>query len=882
MTTDLHITPQGALRDEAGVFLVGNGPGLLALMQQQVPDEAPAKGFFQKLFCKYVLKLAALGEPASKDLTEFFSQARPTPGELDTAVLSAPPMLGGEYLDAALLLRFYLDFEDALQQRLLASKGSFTELVRSFSPAWKDVGKVSFHLAENKGDSSGTRPFAFLASFIYRAEGDKPRHLPLATALKAYANAPAAMTAVLAPIEHAARKSPLIRELLESRRIFQPVAWTSREAYLFLQDIPHFEEANIVVRIVNLWKQAPAKAQVSVSLDIAKTIQMGAKTLLDFSVDLSLNGEPLTPEEAQELLQSYGGLVRIRGEWVEANPEKIASLLDEWKEAEEIARKTGLSLAEGLRLLAGFQPGRRLPGDDGEDGSFQVRATGELQKLLAGLRQPQAVALPELPGELGAILRPYQRDGVRFLWQAGALGLGTCLADDMGLGKTLQVLTMLQLWKRAGRLDRLPALLVVPATLLDNWRQESARFTPDLRLKLLHPSALTREEAAVFEEHPDDFLADCDLALTTYGMLPRLPQLAAMAFPAVIADEAQAIKNPTSKQSRAVRNLRADWRLALTGTPIENRLTDLWCLFDFVHPGLLGNLKAFMALAKGLENDYTPLRRLTQPFILRRLKTDKTIIADLPDKTELKVYCSLSRPQAALYAKTVESMQRALEEAEDGLKRRGVVLGFLMRFKQICNHPAQYLGNGDFAPQQAGKFLRLSELVESIASRQERLLVFTQFREMTGPLHDYLRQCFGRDGLILHGATPVKERPRLVQAFQADDGPPFFVLSLKAAGTGLNLTAANHVIHFDRWWNPAVENQASDRAFRIGQKRNVLVHKFICKGTLEEKIDELIMSKQNLADEMLKGGAEKALTEMNTDELLSLVQLDINAMGDLQ
>ncbi|HOG49063.1 MAG TPA: DEAD/DEAH box helicase, partial [Lentisphaeria bacterium] len=341
-------------------------------------------------------------------------------------------------------------------------------------------------------------------------------------------------------------------------------------------------------------------------------------------------------------------------------------------------------------------------------------------------------------------------------------------------------------------------------------------------------------------------------------------------------------KNPTAKQSRAVRNLRGRYRLAMTGTPIENRLTDLWSIFDFINPGLLGNLKAFLDFVKILDNNYTPLRKLTQPFILRRLKTDKSIISDLPDKTELKVYCCLSKPQAALYAKTVEVMQKTLRENEDGLQRRGIVLGFLTRFKQICNHPAQYLGNGDYAANHAGKFLRLAELVESIASRQERLLVFTQFREMTDPLHDYLSQCFGCPGLILHGGTTVKERSSRVQAFQEEDGPPFFVLSLKAAGTGLNLTAANHVVHFDRWWNPAVENQASDRAFRIGQKRNVLVHKFICKGTLEEKIDQLIMSKQDLANELLADGSDKILTEMSNDELLDLVQLDLNAIGELQ
>jgi non-specific serine/threonine protein kinase len=460
--------------------------------------------------------------------------------------------------------------------------------------------------------------------------------------------------------------------------------------------------------------------------------------------------------------------------------------------------------------------------------------------------------------------------------------MGACLADDMGLGKTLQLLTLITLWKSAGLLKDLPVLLVMPATLLSNWRAESVRFTPELRITTLHPSCMDKETMSALETSPAKHLAGYDLALITYGMLTRMPQLEALDFPAVVADEAQAIKNPGSRQSRAVRRLKGQRRIALTGTPVENRLSDLWSLFDFVNPGLLGNAKAFADFQKRLNSGsdpsahYAPLRRLTRPFILRRLKTDKSIISDLPDKTEVKAYCNLTKTQAALYAKAVESLRQALEEP-DPFKRRGIILGYLMQFKQICNHPAQYTGNGEFDADSSGKFLRLAELVEPIAARQEKLLVFTQFREMTDPIHEQLSRCFGRPGLILHGGTPVKKRAELVKSFQTDDGPPFFVLSLKAAGTGLNLTAASHVVHFDRWWNPAVENQATDRAFRIGQKRNVLAHKFICKGTVEEKIDALIDDKKELSDSLLSEGAEKLLTDMDNDELLRFVALDMES-----
>ncbi len=361
-------------------------------------------------------------------------------------------------------------------------------------------------------------------------------------------------------------------------------------------------------------------------------------------------------------------------------------------------------------------------------------------------------------------------------------------------------------------------------------------------------------------------------------MLLRQPWLLDMRWQLAVLDEAQAIKNPAARQTKAVKRLKAEARIALSGTPVENRLADLWSLFDFLSPGLLGSQQKFKGFVKRLEareeNRYAPLRSLVQPYILRRLKTDKRVIADLPEKTEVRAFCGLGKRQAALYAKLVQELADLLENAE-GMKRRGLVLAYLMRFKQLCNHPSQLLGDGRFQPEDSGKFARLAEIGEEIASRQQRALVFTQFREMAEPLAGFLTQVFGRPGLVLHGGTAVGRRKQLVDQFQRDGGPPFFVLSLKAGGTGLNLTAASHVIHFDRWWNPAVENQATDRAFRIGQRRNVLVHKFVCRGTVEEKIDALIEEKTRLAADLLEGGAEKMLTEMSDAELMRLVSLDV-------
>jgi non-specific serine/threonine protein kinase len=362
-------------------------------------------------------------------------------------------------------------------------------------------------------------------------------------------------------------------------------------------------------------------------------------------------------------------------------------------------------------------------------------------------------------------------------------------------------------------------------------------------------------------------------------MLARLPWLAEQSWQLAILDEAQAIKNAGTRQARAAKQLKASARIALTGTPIENRLSDLWSLFDFLNPGLLGSAKQFSTFVKNLSarnnNAYGPLRTLVRPYILRRLKTDKRVIADLPEKTEVNAYCGLSKQQAALYQKTVAELKAQLDLVA-GMQRRGVVLSTLMRLKQLCNHPSQVTGDGAWDPGQSGKFQRLATLCEELAARQERALVFTQFREITAPLAEFLAGVFGRPGLVLHGQTPVGKRRGLVETFQREDGPPFFVLSLKAGGTGLNLTAASHVIHFDRWWNPAVENQATDRAFRIGQQRNVLVHKFVCRGTVEERIDQLIAQKSGLAKDLLDTSGEVLLTELDNERLLQLVALDIH------
>ncbi|MEX2119872.1 MAG: DEAD/DEAH box helicase [Pirellulales bacterium] len=538
-----------------------------------------------------------------------------------------------------------------------------------------------------------------------------------------------------------------------------------------------------------------------------------------------------------------------------------------------------------MRLLAGAP----LDTDDDDDervaGWSRITAGDWLRQTLEHIHQPDTIDGFQPGRDLRATLRPYQAEGVRWLWFMTRLGLGACLADDMGLGKTIQVIDLLLARKRTpglpgnGNQAGGPSLLVVPASLLGNWRQELARFAPSLRVFFAHKSECDSDELARVAKDARRALAGFDLVITTYGLVRRQEWLSEMRWSLVVLDEAQAIKNAGSAQTRSVKKLPAAGRIVLTGTPVENHLGDLWSLFDFCCPGLLGTAGQFKQFVKRLNGQqdaraFGALRRLVRPYILRRLKTDPAIAPDLPDKTEMRAECGLSKMQAALYERAVDDLATRLEEAE-GIGRRGLVLAVLMQLKQICDHPALYLRGPEFRPDQSAKFERLRLLCEPIAERQEKVLVFTQFQMLTQPLADFLATVFGRAGLVLDGGTPVGKRSELVRRFQEDEGPPFFVISLKAGGSGLNLTAASHVIHFDRWWNPAVENQATDRAFRIGQKRNVLVHKFVCRGTVEERIDAMIRDKQAVADQLLNQESETLLTEMDNEALLRFVALDI-------
>ncbi|MBY6241548.1 DEAD/DEAH box helicase [Methylosinus sp. Sm6] len=877
------LTPHGALRLEAredeaplddavaarlgAYFSRGDGHGLLHLGLAEVGTDLPPglafwRGFAMRFMRMLCLSLEAASEPLSA-------------GVLSELVDAAPPMAGGEYLTVQILAAAWGRMAEALRVELAERGVSLRDFMGSADRRWRLVGRVHLNLAENRRDPDC--PFAFMATYAASlGEQGGLRHAPLAQALRDHADDKRKLLELLEPVSHAAERLDWLKEIVDAGEIFHPLRWTPKDAMRFLESVETMEASGLIVRMPASWRMnRPSRPEVEATIGSNEPSRVGTQQMLDFDMRVTLDGEPLTQEEIESLLESTAGLALLRGKWVEIDRERLTATLERFEAVERLADQEGLNFAQAMRLVAGADIGAKAAPADAKWG--HIDAGPWLAETLRACRDPQAAGEADPGAALKADLRPYQKAGVQWLALLTRLELGACLADDMGLGKTIQLLALLLTAKQRAP-EGGPSLLVAPASLLANWASEAARFAPSLRVVVCHPAFMAPAELKAVA--PDSFSA-ADLVVTSYATLLRIGAFVETKWRFVVLDEAQAIKNPNAKQTRAVKSLRGQARIALTGTPIENNLRDLWSIFDFINPGLLGTSKAFADFVKRLAAaeppSYAPLKRLAAPYILRRLKTDKSVIADLPDKTEVPAFCALSKKQAALYEVAVDELEQRLKQADDDIARRGLVLSMLMRLKQICNHPSQWLSDGAYEPAQSGKFARLAEIAETVASRQEKLLVFTQFKEIIPPLERLLASVFGRSGLVLHGDTPVAKRKDLVKKFQEDETIPFFVLSLKAGGSGLTLTAASHVAHFDRWWNPSVENQATDRAFRIGQKRNVLVHKFVCRGTIEERIDQLIESKRQLAQDVLGGGQEIDLAGMNDRDLMALVRLDLDA-----
>ncbi len=782
----------------------------------------------------------------------------------------APFMPGSEYLTIDGLNRLWSGLNTAVQRQIKSYKGTVADYIKTLSPKVHLVGRVFFHLVESRKD---TYPFAFLATYSTGLnQKGQSKHLPLKHALTEYGANSRKLLDLLGTVHRAAQESQFIREVLDSAEIFHPLALSAGEAYAILKEIPLYERSGILCRIPNWWKNRQTGLRLAVNIGSECPTSLGMEAILDFNARLILGETVMSAEEVRRLLDEAEGLAFIKGKWVEVDRDKLEQTLRAYERARQLMDQGHLTLRDAMRLQLGTDRDATFAQEGVE---IEFTHGQWLQEVTAKLVRPERIDSVGAPKDFGAALRPYQQKGLNWLCFLNSLQLGACLADDMGLGKTVQLLAMLSTLKaRQGHKKQSPALLVIPASLIGNWTSEIDRFAPALKTVVAHPSAGIDTK----QQHSGHDLKGADLVITTYALCQRYTWLQSYDWDLVILDEAQAIKNPGTKQTRAVKQLKARNRIIMTGTPIENRLSDLWSLFDFLNPGLLGTTKEFAQFSKTLRTDpsgYARLKQVVGPYILRRLKTDKNVITDLPDKVEMKTYAPLTKKQVVLYTGLVKQLKENLHENPDGVRRKGLILAALMKFKQLCNHPDQYLGQNEYIEEHSGKFQRLRSICETIHDKREKVLVFTQFAEIIEPLRDYLGTVFGRTGLVLHGGTPVKKRKQIVEQFQGHDYIPFMILSLKAGGVGLNLTAANHVVHFDRWWNPAVENQATDRVFRIGQHNHVVVHKFITQGTIEEKIDTMLEDKAELSRRIIPEAGENWITEMNDKELMELFTLSL-------
>lgn len=820
---------------------------------------------------------------------------------METLLSSLPFAPGSENVNAEWIQILWAKLNGCFSYEIKNYSGTVALYLAEKDERLKVAERIFFHLVENKNDDK--YPFSFLATYSTKDEKGGIKHAPLKYALTEYKNDRDKILDLLSCLNRAAEVSKLIGEFTSSGEMFHPLRLTTNEAWQILRDIPKIEESGIVCRIPDWWKKSRQKARVSVSLTKKKSL-LGLDTILGMEGYLEVDGEKLTKAEIKKMLAMDEGLSLIKGKWVEVDHERLNLLLKEMEKYQG-----DISMMEALRMSLNSGSS----GSDTKD-EIDINAISNatwISELLRDLRSVSSTGKKamKLPSSFKATLRPYQSKGYEWLSKMTACNFGACLADDMGLGKTVQVLAFLESLRQGAPDSKI--LLVVPASLLGNWQNECKKFAPLLPLRILHPSASRNAEKkncqpenATRHAERSLSLSKCDsaslilnqvqndsgaiqngnfsfLSITTYSMVSRMEDLQQTDWDLVILDEAQAIKNPSSKQTKSIKSLKAKNRIALTGTPIENDLTNLWSLYDFLNKGLLGTSTEFKRFASSLKENpsgYSKLKAMISPFMLRRLKTDKSIISDLPEKMEMTDYVTLSKKQRVLYKKYVDDLAKLLEKTKDDddpMKRRGLVLASLLKLKQICNHPDQFNGADGFAEKDSGKFEMLKDICQTIYEKRERVLVFTQFKEICTALDDYLCSVFGIRGFVLHGGTPIAKRNKMVEEFQSNSYIPYMVISVKAGGTGLNLTNANHVIHFDRWWNPAVENQATDRAFRIGQTKNVMVHKFVSRGTIEEKIDELIKSKIELAQNVISADSgESWITEMSDSDLMKMFRLD--------
>ena len=840
-----------------GIFRASPVQALYSLGFEEKPASLDEAGIFL-----YRIAETFLTELSKTEGLELLRENIKVPLSQDLAeklLLQLPFASGSEFVNDQWLSSLWQKLLNCFSSDIKSYKGSVAIYLAEKSQHLKVAEKIFFHLVENKKDANF--PFSFLATYSTSNSDGSIRHAPLSYALTEYKNDRDKMLSLLACLNKAGDSCTLISDFIESGEMFHPLRLTADEAFIILKAIPSIEEGGIVCRIPDWWKKKRQKVKLGVKLEKKKSL-LGLQTILSMDGYLEVDGVRLSPEEIKQLLSVSEGLALIKGKWIEVDHDRLNKLLAELEKY-----KGDISMLDALKQnFAGSGNSKE------EDESLNAISNSDwISSLLRDIRGTSKQNFT-LPQSFCASLRPYQTAGYEWLMHITQSGFGACLADDMGLGKTIQVLAFLESLRAQN--PKAKVLLVVPSSLLGNWQKECSKFTPQLHFSVLHASAGKKELLANKQ-------SDLNFCITTYSMVGKIEELLSAQWDALILDEAQAIKNPSAKQTKVIKSLDAKTKIALTGTPVENDLTNLWSLFDFLNKGLLGSASEFKKFCKNLSESpqgYSKLKSMINPFMLRRLKTDKTIISDLPEKMEIRDYVALTAKQKTLYKKYVENLAKEIEHlknSDEPMKRRGIVLSSLLKLKQICNHPDQYTGSETFAEKDSGKFSMLRDMCQTIYEKRERVLIFTQFKEITSALDKFLTDVFGIKGFVLHGGTSIAKRNKMVEEFQSDNYIPYMVISVKAGGTGLNLTNANHVIHFDRWWNPAVENQATDRAFRIGQTKDVMVHKFVCTGTIEEKIDELIRDKTKLAENVISPqSGESWITELADDELLKLFSLE--------
>lgn len=818
---------------------------------QDTSKDSPTAQFLKEVVQSFVRSLSSSPEI---EIAREKTKAVLDDDQLDYLLALCPFALGSEFVDEEWLKLQYDQLQHVFEKEATSFEGTMQLYFESLSQNLQTAQRIYFHLVENPLDEDN--PFAFMATYATKDQAGRVRHMPLAHALIEYKDHQEELLSLLSSLNKVADEVEYMQYLMDTGELFHPIKLNVKEAYTLLKAIPLIEKSGIKCRVPNWWKKHYASVHLNVSAGEKKPSFFGLETLIALTPSLTINGRMLSQDDINYLLKQEEGLTFMKGQWVEVNHQKLQELLQKMEHYDgTITLKEALT-KDFVKDI-----------DDDPDNGIEITNGKWLRNMMQEMRQPRHIQKQSLPEDFDATLRHYQQEGYNWLNIMYTFGFGACLADDMGLGKTIQVIAFLEKLREEDADAK--CLLVVPASLLGNWESEMRKFAPDLHYFILHSSKI-KDYQAYQEDNPY-------LTITTYGMASKIEGLSQRDWNVLILDEAQAIKNPITKQTKTMKKIPARFRIAMTGTPIENDYSNLWSLFDFLNKGLLGSFDQFKRFSKTIE-DYpentTKLRNLVSPFILRRLKTDKSIISDLPAKIEIVDHVNLSKRQIVLYKKQVEQLKEDIETAQ-GMERRGIVLSYITKFKQICNHPDQFNHDISFKAIDSGKYQMLKELCTTIYEKRERVLVFTQYREMCEPLSQYLASIFHKEGYIINGSTPIKKRTEIVNKFQSEHYIPYIVLTVKAAGTGLNLTAANHVIHFDRWWNPAVENQASDRAYRIGQKKKVFVHKLVSTGTIEEKIDELITSKQSLANNILSTNDQINIAEMSNDELINLFQLEV-------